>query len=509
MTILTDCCAAWADAIGQAHVETGVDALARFARSTFAWNARPLAILSPANTSQVRDCLMIADRFKVPVYPSSRGRSWGLGGRMPVRDAAVLDLSRMTTIREIDLVNGTAHIEPGVTFDQLQAALMREGLAYHVPSFGGPRDASVLANALERGEAMGAFGDRFSGLGDIEIVLASGARFHTGHARYGDNASTRLHARPAGPLLEGLFSQSGFGVAVSGRLTLAPTFPYAATVLAEIGEDGDLPAAVSALRTLVIGGLVDPYSIAIWDGSKRLSSLIAARAATAGMRDDIAKVGWGASIFLTGPDELVFRAHYDYVCRVLTGHVKSLNVHTDRDEQGRREQTPMTGFSDGRNVRSCYAGKPSDVSATGIELTKATDADLNPERDGCGFLWVCPVLPFDGKAIMDVSRLVANAGHHAGTFAALGMQAASRNALHGYVSFAWDRDEAGADERAMACHEEVVAALAGQGYLPYRLAHPGIVNCPDVQDDWTTVTARLRHALDPNDILAPGRVPGL
>ena len=165
----------------------------------------------------------------------SRGRSWGLGSRLPARDAVILDLSTSDRIHDLDMrPRGTVRIEPGVTFAALQARLKAQGLAFHLPSFGGPPDASVLANALERGEGAGAQGDRFGALWDLDVALATGERIATGGDRHG--AAAALHARPAGPLLEGLFLRNrASGVVLSGRLALQPTLPYAVSLVAEIG----------------------------------------------------------------------------------------------------------------------------------------------------------------------------------------------------------------------------------------------------------------------------------
>jgi len=69
----------------------------------------------------------------------------------------------------------------------------------------------------------------------------------------------------------------------------------------------------------------------------------------------------------------------------------------------------------------------------------------------------------------------------------------------------WDRDVPGEDERALACHGEIVARLSAAGYPPFRLGISTMDALPAPRDDHGAVLARLKQALDPNDILAPGR----
>ncbi len=479
--------------------------LAICSRSTFPWAYRALAVVAPGDRAEIQKCLEISRQHGITVYPLSRGRSWGLGGRMPSNDAIVLDLSRLNRILEIDFEYGTASIEPGVTFEQLQTALLSQGLAYHLPSFGGPVDASVLANALERGEGLGALGDRFSELCDLEVLLSSGEHLRTGHSRCADTTTAKWHKRPAGPLLEGLFSQSGLGIVLSGRVTLAPTLSFASLIVAEVGPDTKIAGAARAVRTLIASGVIDPLSVAIWDSAKRQSSLVTGRSMPADLRDNSSSPGWGISIFVTSAYEEHFAATISCVCNELRPLTEELCVHSDRDESGERARSLMTGFSDGQNVRSCYAGK---ADANSSAPPKNRDG-LNPERDSCGFLWLCPAMPFSGEAIQQVAGHLSKSTKQHGVFGALGLQAVSAHAMHGYVSLAWDRDETGADQRAMACHAQLAQALFDDGFLPYRLALPTLNLVPSAAREWGGVMQRVCAALDPAGIMGRGRIPGL
>ena len=64
-----------------------------------------------------------------PIVP--RGAGTGLsGGANAVDGCVVLDLSRMTAIRDIDVDNLTCVVEPGVVNDDLKAAVAEHGLWY-------------------------------------------------------------------------------------------------------------------------------------------------------------------------------------------------------------------------------------------------------------------------------------------------------------------------------------------------------------------------------------------
>ncbi len=69
----------------------------------------------------------------------------------------------------------------------------------------------------------------------------------------------------------------------------------------------------------------------------------------------------------------------------------------------------------------------------------------------------------------------------------------------------YDRDVPGADEQAMRCHDTILAKLVEAGYPPYRLGVQSMDASPAPHDDHGALMERLKRALDPNDILAPGR----
>ena len=463
-------------------------------QGTFPWPAKALAVLRPETADLVAPILKLAASTQLPLHPIARGRNWGLGSRLPTCDGLVLDLSALDRILELDMNNGTVRVEPGVTFAALQERLKQEGLAYHLPAFGGPTDASVLANALERGEGIGAYGDRFGLMWDFDVALTTGERLRTGHSRTGAQSTANIHARPAGPLLEGLFSQSNFGIVLSATMALQPTMPYAAAIMAEIGTNEALEAAVPVLRRLITSGMIAPQSLVLWDSAKRASSLVGRYASDADALLSGPKQ-WGASALIFAPHPELMKWTEQVVWSEFSSISSDVHMQSDRDEEGKRQETIMTGFSDGNNVMSAYWGKKDRPERPG-------DLDL----DRCGFVWSCPIVPFEAKAIARIDEILSQASQSEKIFAALGMQAISSRALHCFVSLAWDRDEAGADEEAMRAYEQISKNLADQGFSPYRVGLLDAANLSDASEPWKAVSSRLKDALDPAGILSPGRI---
>jgi hypothetical protein len=72
------------------------------------------------------------------------------------------------------------------------------------------------------------------------------------------------------------------------------------------------------------------------------------------------------------------------------------------------------------------------------------------------------------------------------------------------LSLSYDRDVPGEDEKTTACYRELLDRLADRGYYSYRLGVGGM-SAMGRGGAYQDLLASLKHTLDPNGILAPGR----
>src|SRR5260370_12223062 len=113
----------------------------------------------------------MANEVRLPLYPISPGCNWGLGSKLPVRDgAALVDLSRMDRIHEVNETHGYAVIEPGVTQRKLHERLKDTQSAWYLSVTGSGAETSILGNALDRGIAHQ--GSPAAQISALEVVLA-------------------------------------------------------------------------------------------------------------------------------------------------------------------------------------------------------------------------------------------------------------------------------------------------------------------------------------------------
>jgi len=139
----------------------------------------PLALVLPGSTDEVVEVLRVAAAHGVPVI--ARGSGTGLSGAaVPRADGILVAFDRMNHIREIDVENQVAVVEPGVTLEQLNGALAPLGLTYPVSP--GEQTASLGGNVGTNAGGMRAvrYGVTRHHVLGLEVVLADGTVLRTG-----------------------------------------------------------------------------------------------------------------------------------------------------------------------------------------------------------------------------------------------------------------------------------------------------------------------------------------
>lgn len=178
--------------------------------------------VAPASVEEVQAIMKVASKHGVPLWPMSTGKNLAYGGAAPlVPGTIVLDLKRMNKIIEVNEDLAYALVEPGVSFFDLYRYFQAHNhkLWMSVP---GPGWGSIIGNGVERGIGYGYFDDQFANSAGMEIVLPNGELLRTGMGAMGNGNSGPLVNAGFGPLVEGLFSQSNYGVVTKMSRYLYP-----------------------------------------------------------------------------------------------------------------------------------------------------------------------------------------------------------------------------------------------------------------------------------------------
>ena len=508
--------AAFVRIVGPEHVVVEADALAAAERATFATSARIAAIVRPADRDEVQQCVRAANELGVPLYPISRGKNWGLGSRVPTLNGAVLlDLGRLDRIVDYDESMAHVTVEPGVTFRQLTNFLQEQGSSLLMDGIGGPADASIIGNTVERGHGMGPWADRFSNVCGAEVVLPDGSVIHTGFRGCPDSRLAALSRWGVGPSVDSLFTQSNLGIVTSIALWLQPKPVSLQPFAFRMSSDAQLADAIEATRKLRLSRI--PVGLRFLNDFRLFSIFQSCPWARddarslAERRRGLQQLGgiglWNGVGVIHAPTAEIGAAFRRHVEDVFRPHVDELVFEAPSRRQCVGEDDAVGLPSEDSIFDHLFTGGASDGPLRMCYWRKGAQqrADRDIHRDGCGVLWYCPTLPARGADVSVAVRLMDEISADYGFEPNIGLISSHERTLEVTGAIVYDRDHPGEDERALACHDKLLTTLTAAGFSPYRLGVQSMRLFDGLAGSSVELLRRLKVMLDPNDILAPGR----
>src|SRR5437867_10160680 len=200
----------------------------------------PKVVVFRRSSDDVRKLLQFANENKIPV--TARGAGYGyVGSCVPIRRGIVLSLMQMNQIKEINFVDAIALVEPGVITSELKRAARSKKLFYP------PDPASFEHCTIGGNVATNAGGPRCLKYGvtrnyitGLEVVLANGDLLRTGG---------RVHKNKTGFDLIGLFvgSEGMLGMVTEITVKLLPLPPARATLSASFDTISEAAATVQQI----------------------------------------------------------------------------------------------------------------------------------------------------------------------------------------------------------------------------------------------------------------------
>ena len=520
---------AWIEALGAEGVVCDEPTLERYARTTQDSGTKPCCVLYPTSTAEVQAVVRVAEEQGVPVYPISRGKNWGYGDACaPTDGAAIVDLSRMNRIVEVNTELAYAVIEPGVSQGELYAYLERHNTGLWMDCTGAGADSSFVGNTLDRGFGHTRYGDHFLTACGMEVVLADGRVLETGFGHYPNAQASHVYRYGVGPFLDGLFCQSNYGIVTRIGVWLMPKPEAFTFFFVQVDTHEDLGPLIDALRPLRMNGLIQS-AVHIgndlrmfstkrgypWEEAQGRTPLPETLRAT--MRRDEGLGAWNAGGSITGT-----RAHVRATRRVLKRAVGCLGRLRFVDDRliaiGDRvvswlRPTGLVRKLDEqlkalKPVYGLLKGQPAVEALQGMQwrMRGALDESAtDPVSAGCGLMWISPVLPMTGKAALEVMALATPVLERYGFDTLATFTMINERAMIGILNVAYDKRDAAETQRAMACYDEAVAALMPAGYIPYRVGLRGLAKVHREDDVFWEVATAIKRTLDPQDIIARGR----
>lgn len=244
------------DIVGAGHFSTRVAELYAYGFDASIHHRSPDMVVQPTSTEQVSRILRLANERRLPVL--ARGGGTGLcGSAVPLKGGVVLDMTRMNQIKEVRVEDLLCVCQAGVVFDRLQEALAAHKFA--IPTAPGSSEACTVGGMVAT-NASGMRAIKYGAMRDyvlgMEIVLADGEVLRVG---------TRTLKNSSGYQLERMFvgSEGTLGVITEVTLRIVPKAKKAAMIVAAFDTLKQAGRCVS----MIIARPIIPSAIELMDST--------------------------------------------------------------------------------------------------------------------------------------------------------------------------------------------------------------------------------------------------
>lgn len=518
----------WKSLLNADYVLTEEHLRDEYARSTQPRGTRPSAILLPSTVAEVCQTVRIASQYSVPLYPISRGKNWGYGDACAVTDHQVIvDLQRMNRIEEVNVPLAYAVIEPGVTQQQMYEYLLTHNTPLWLDVTGAGPEASIIGNVLERGFGHTPYGDHYHTSAGYEVVLADGQVFTTGFGHYTNARATYTFKPGLGPSLDGLFTQSNFGIITKMGVWLMPKPQYLQGFVFSVSQHQAIVEVVDALRVLRLHDLVrgtihianDLRVLSArqrypWEQTHGLTPL--PETVRQSLRQQAAVGAWNVLGGLYGTRTTVaatrkeLRRALHSIAKVKFFDNRLLAVAT---KVGNMLQHIGLGQRLNEQIHAIQPAfallqgipTPEHLAGSGWRSRREPLPGNNDPLDNqWGFFWLSPIIPMLGTVALDFLKIVEPIFQAHGFEPLITMTSITPRALCCVMTVAYDKSNPIECAQATACYEQLFHIVVEQGYIPYRAGIQSMEKLVDRSTVFWDVTSRIKQALDPQAILSPG-----
>ena len=387
------------------------------------------AAVAPSSTEQVQAVMRVANKYKVPVYAFSTGKNIGYGGSAPIYHGSVaIDLKRMDRIIEINEKRHFAIVEPGVTLFDLYRAIQERGFRLSMEMMD-PAWGSLIGNALDHGCAhTTTYGrDRFHDHCGMEVVLPTGDLVRTGMGAMPDSNMFADYHYGFGPFVDGMFSQSNFGVVTRMGFQLRPEHEAYRAGMVHVPKYSDLERLIEVENHVINSGIANgmthfsspvqgppmgasPEEMRAFMSNRELMKVLAVKGRPDAKKlEQIAAANglgyWSANVKFHGPEKVI-AAQWEY-CKEKFLEIPSAWV----EDYGPVVTFPLSPEQEAQlntpgHAEKVHLGIPS-LNRFAFQAF-FNDMRSTPEARSTGHLFFAPMLPKDVGELMKAMDVVYN-----------------------------------------------------------------------------------------------------
>ncbi|NQY65854.1 MAG: FAD-binding protein [Alteromonadaceae bacterium] len=511
------------------------------------------AVVIPGNTDDIKALIELAnvvsknEELRFSIHPISSGRNWGYGTSQPPTanvKTVLLDLSDLNKI-EFDEELGLVTLQPGVTQQQLSDYLIKLGDKYMVPVTGAGPDCSIVGNAIERGYGITHYTDHFGAVTAIKGLWGNGTQYQSALFELDkskDKFVDKTYKWGVGPYLDGLFTQSNFGIVTEMTIRLAARKPAFSSFYIKLELDELLEAAIPLIQRVLrdYEGIVS--SINLMD-KRRVLSMIADNPIDNNQHQNMSdnQVQMQAENLKT-PSWTIVGSIYGSknIVKVTKKEIKSIfkqisNQTIFSDDpiisiankvinflpEGLLNRVAMLKkvklqLDSLHKAKEIMQGKPNRLALKLAYWRHEKGANsfegkvLSPGKDKCGLLWYAPLVLMKANAMREYVEFVRKTCPLFNIEPFITFTNLRHDCVDSTIPIVFDLSNPAVVKESHNCLKKLVTEGLKLGYVPYRLNIEQQQWLLDKESDFWQTVNQIKSVLDPNNILSPGRYnPGL
>jgi 4-cresol dehydrogenase (hydroxylating) len=327
----------------------------------------------------------------------------------------------------------------------------------------------------------------------MEVVLANGDILRTGMGSMPNSNTWQVFKWGYGPSLDGIFTQSNFGIVTKLGIWLMPAPPAYKPFVVRYPDQADIVKAIETVRPLRIAQIIPnagTVSNALWELAvvNRRADLYTGEGAIPDA--SVAKLAkahgvgsWNVYTALYGTEEVIAE-HW----KIVTAAFKA-SGGTVLTQEDLGPDDPLFNYR-----RDVMRG----------DLTMR-EFGLYNWRGGGGSMWFAPVSQARGSETLKQMGLAKRILNKYG-IDYVGLFVIGWRDMHHIIDILYDRTLPAELEKARNCYSELLDDFAREGYGVYRTNIDFMDKVAKLYGPVkASVNRKIKKALDPNGILAPGK----
>ncbi|MFQ3193116.1 MAG: 4-cresol dehydrogenase (hydroxylating), partial [Paraglaciecola sp.] len=373
--------------------------------------------------------------------------------------------------------------------------------------------------------------DHFNNVCSFEVILADGSLINTGFKQFSKNGVVPVAADcykwGVGPYVDGLFTQSNFGIVTKMTLWLMPKPEHFEAFFISIKDEDKIADLIDALQPLKLNGMIkssahigndhkaiQALSFYPWKKAENQTPLPESLKNTLMKKFMINAWSVSGAFYGTKAEVKVWKKILKKAVKNVTSDVKFINESTLSlaiKYKGLLSLFTRIDFNTSipllDKIFRLKQGVPTNYFIPSTYWRKkvppSTIDGLDPTQDNVGLLWLAPIAPIDGQHVKRMVEIINTTQIKYNYEPGLSITLLTERTLDCVVSIVFDRDIEGEDVKALACHDEMFEALTNEGYFPYRLSSHAHKAFSAIDSSLTPMLKVLKQHLDPENSLSP------